>query len=253
LDYQTLRLTLERGIARLTLLRPELDLRCLRELDDAVSALSETDGLRVLILDSAGPDFAQGWSADAVAALSRPPETLDPANEPFGRLAALPVPVVAALKGAVRSGGLELALACDIRLAAEGARFAMPETELGLIPLAGGGQRLARIAGRGAALAMLLAGEELDAAAALRCGLVSRVLAAGELEAGTQRLATTIASRGPLGVRLAKEAIHRGLDMTLAQGLRYELDLSILLQTTADRAEGVRAFLEKRPPNFESR
>ena len=123
----------------------------------------------------------------------------------------------------------------------------------GVIPWAGGTQRLPRIVGRGKALEMILTGEAVDAQEALRIGLVSRVTPADQLMAEAEALAGRIAERGPIAVRYAKEAVSRGLDMTLEQALRYETDLTIILQTTRDRAEGVRAFLEKRDPRFEGR
>ncbi len=121
------------------------------------------------------------------------------------------------------------------------------------MPCGGGTQRLPRLVGRAKAAEMILLGQSLDAAAALACGLVNRVAPRGEARAAAERLARTMASRGPLALRYAKEAINRGLDMPLEQALRYETDLTVILQTTRDRAEGVRAFLEKRPPRFEGR
>jgi len=138
----------------------------------------------------------------------------------------------------------------QLRVLPEEARFACPETGHGVIPWAGGTQRLPRIVGRGRALEMILTGEAVDAQEALRIGLVSQVLPRGRLLAGAEALAGRIADRGPIAVRYAKEAVSRGLDMTLEQALRYETDLTIILQTTEDRAEGVRAFLEKRTPRF---
>lgn len=207
------------------------------------AAAAEVGGMeevRAVIVSGA---FGRGWAEAAL-------------QEPLGlsagveAVAALPQPVIAAVGGPAHSAGLELALACDIRVAAADATFAMPETEIGGLPLAGGTQRLPRAVGRAAALRLLLLGEEIDAAEALRIGLVSRVVPAAELEAAAGELAKAIAERGPIATRLAKEAVHRGAEMTLAQALRYELDLTVLLQSTADRAEGVRAFAARRPPRF---
>ncbi len=126
----------------------------------------------------------------------------------------------------------------------------MPDTQAGGVPLAGGSQRLPRAVGRAEALRLLLLGEEIDAAEALRIGLVSRVTPAGGALVAAREIADAIASRGPIATRMAKEAVHRGVEMPLQQALRYELDLTVILQSTADRAEGVRAFMEKRPPRF---
>jgi enoyl-CoA hydratase len=228
-----------------------IDRRCLDELASAAETISRSSEVVAVLLRAAGPDFSRGWSPALRAELTA--HNAAPLADPFGPLAALSVPLIAALQGRVTSAGLELALVCDIRIAASDAVFSQPETGDGLLPLAGASQRLPRLAGRGVALAMLLLGEELDAEAAYRCGLVSRVVAPAELEQSARALAARLAERGPLALRYAKEAVQRGLEMSLDQGLRHELDLSIILQTTADRAEGVRAFLEKRPPRFEGR
>jgi enoyl-CoA hydratase len=162
-------------------------------------------------------------------------------------------PVICALNGDATSAGLELALACDVRLAAQGARFTLPETAQGLIPMAGGTQRLARLVGRAHALRLLLLAEPIDAEEALRIGLVSAVFPPDNLIAEAEALAGRMASRGPIALRYAKEAVRRGLEQPLDQALRFETDLTVILQTTEDRAEGVRAFLEKREPKFKGR
>ncbi len=161
--------------------------------------------------------------------------------------------MIAVLAGDASGAGLELALACDVRLTHAGARFAMPLASH-VESWFGGTQRLPRLIGRARAAEMMLLGDAITAETALAWGLVNFVAAdrAG-LDAEADRLARVLASRGPLALRYAKEAISRGLDMPLDQALRYETDLTVILQTTADRAEGVRAFLEKRPPRFEGR
>jgi enoyl-CoA hydratase/carnithine racemase len=171
----------------------------------------------------------------------------------FSFLSRLSRPGIAAVRGDALSAGLELALACDIRIAGESARFGLPETSLGLLPSGGGTQRLPRVVGRAKALQMILLGEVIDAAEALRCGLASRVVPDGKVDDEALALAERIAARGPLAVRYAKEALLRGTEMPLEQALRFETDLTIILQTTEDRAEGVRTFLEKREPHFKGR
>jgi enoyl-CoA hydratase len=256
--YQTLVLERDRPIARLRLHRPErgnlIDSQTVQELDAACRELNDDDAVRVVILTGEGDAFCRGWDLSALDAERETP--LDWARregllgDPFGCLARLPRPVIAAVNGDAVSAGLELALACDVRLAAEVARFACPETGHGVIPWAGATQRLPRIVGRGKALEMILTGDAVDAQEALRIGLVSQVMPKERLLAEAEALAGRIAARGPIAVRYAKEAVSRGLDMTLEQALRYETDLTIILQTTEDRAEGVRAFLEKRTPDF---
>ena len=165
-------------------------------------------------------------------------------------MAALEAPLIAAVNGPAIGQGLELALACDIRIAGEGARFAMPQVPAGVLPWDGGTQRLPRIVGRGRAMEMLMTGREVDAREALDMGLVHEVVPHAELAARVQALAESIAAAAPIALRYTKEAVLRGVDMGLDAGLRLEADLNILLQSTADRAEGVRAFLERRAPRF---
>jgi enoyl-CoA hydratase/carnithine racemase len=254
MDYQRLRLLLDGRIARITLSRPEagnrIDGRLLRELDDAGEAIGASAEVAVTLIDAEGDDFCIGWE----------PETRDEllqsragGTDPFAAIAGLACPTVASISGRALSGGFELALACDIRICDASGRFALPEVGEGRLPLAGATQRLPRIAGKATALSMLLLGEELDAARAYRAGIVSRLAEAGSLAGETEGIIEAIASRGPLALRYAKEATVRGVDMTLDQGLRFETDLSVILQSTADRSEGLRAFFEKRPPRFEGR
>jgi enoyl-CoA hydratase/carnithine racemase len=252
MEYRTLKLRLERPIARITLSRPEIsnrfDDRGLREIALACQEIDASDAISVTFVTAEGADFCTGWE-DSQGEGSRPESTLSP--DPFGPLAGLHCPVVVAIQGACVSAGLELALACDVRIAADNARFALPEVAQGALPRAGGSQRLPRLLGRSIATSMLLLGEELDAEAAYRAGLVSRVFPATDLARETDAIVARIAAQGPLALRYAKEAVLQGGQLPLDQALRYELDLSVILQTTRDRAEGVQAFLEKRPPNFE--
>lgn len=224
------------------------DRALMEDLAVAADRVADSDDVRAVILRAEG-DFGLGWSADA---LSEPHGTpgLPPMAAGIDAVASIPQPVVVALGGRVISAGLELALAGDIRIASDGARFAMPDTQAGVVPIAGGTQRLPRAVGRASALRLLLLGEEIDAAEALRIGLVSRVVSDGGALESAREIAEAIAQRGPIATRLAKEAVYRGVEMPLADALRYELDLTVILQSTADRAEGVRAFVEKRAPRF---
>jgi len=254
MDYQRLSLLIEERIARVTLTRPEagnrIDQRLLRELDDVAGRIDAEGSIAVTVLTAEGADFCLGWEDATRDELQGSKAAV---VDPFAAIASLACPTVVAIRGSAFSGGLELALACDIRVAEAGARFAMPEVGLGMMPLAGATQRLPRVAGKAAALALLLLGEEFDGGRAYACGLVSRLAADGLLDEDTASVVDAIASRGPLALRYAKEATVRGIDMTLDQGLRFETDLSIILQSTSDRAEGLKAFFEKRPPNFEAR
>ena len=249
MSFQALNLKVQDRIATIQLARPKsanrIDERLLRNLQDACRAIAEDDSLALAIVAAEGQDFCAGWDEGLRAAL-----LAAPVADPFGCLAGLRIPVLASLQGAVISAGLELALACDVRIASDDARFLLPEVGEGILPLAGGSQRLPRIVGRSLAASMLLLGEELDAAAAYGAGLVGRVVGRAGLETETNALASRIAANGPIALRYAKEAVNNGLEMPLDHALRYELDLSVILQTTKDRAEGVQAFLEKRPPRF---
>jgi enoyl-CoA hydratase/carnithine racemase len=166
-------------------------------------------------------------------------------------IAKLKQPVIVAIKGDAVGLGLELALACDIRVAVETARFGLPQIREGLMPSAGGTQRLARLVGRSRALEMVLTGEPIDASEALRIGLVHRVVTSSKLMDAALGLAQDMASKSPLAISYVKEALYNGMDLSLDQGMRMELDLYLLLFSTQDRVEGIEAFKEKRKPRFE--
>ena len=148
---------------------------------------------------------------------------------------------------------MELALACDIRIASETSLFGLPQIKSGLIPWDGGTQRLSRLVGKGKALEMMLTGEVLEAREALRIGLVNRIFSPDKLMTAAMEMAKEMASKGPISLRYIKEATYKGMDMTLEQGLHLEADLYLLIHTTKDRTEGIRAFQQKRIPKFEGK
>jgi enoyl-CoA hydratase len=164
-----------------------------------------------------------------------------------------PKPVIAALNGFCLGGGMEIALACDIRIASSAAKFGQPEVNLGIIPGGGGTQRLPRVAGVGAALRLILTGDMIDAAEALRLGIVSEVTEPADLMTRAMAIAETIASKSPVAVAAAKEATRAALSLPLEDGLRAERALFALCFSSEDKIEGVRAFLEKRPADFKGR
>lgn len=168
-------------------------------------------------------------------------------------VARLNCPVIAAINGDATGMGLELALACDIRMAADNARFSLPYIEAGLIPSDGATQRLPRLIGRAKAMELLLTGQVIDAAEAYRIGLVSKVLGHEELMPYVLQIGNEMAGKASLALKYCKEAVLKGLDMTLGQGLRLEGDLYFLLHTTEDRTEGITAFKEKRKPRFKGK
>ena len=165
-------------------------------------------------------------------------------------LAAVTKPTLAAINGDALGVGLEMALACDLRVATAGAHFGLPQVADGLIPFAGGTQRLPRIVGQAKALELVLTGELIDAAEAQRIGLVSEVSPESTFITRVDEIVQGLLGKGPIALRLGKEAVHKAMDLTLDQGMRLEEDLYALLQTTQDRAEGVQAFLAKRKPTF---
>jgi enoyl-CoA hydratase/carnithine racemase len=221
-----------------------------RELAETLAALADEPAVRVAVLRAAGDVLARDWDRAALIAGTDLPDGVHRLSDALQAMAAVSLPVIALLDGEVRDAGLAIALACDVRLASSTATFGVTVDGSGRLPLGGTVARLVRLAGRAVVLRMLLTGEALTAAEALACGLVSGVWPPERLAAEAERLAGVIAARGPIAVRYAKEAVTHGTEMPLEQALRYETDLTIILQTTADRAEGVRAFIEKRPPRF---
>ena len=213
--------------------------------------IAEDPEVLAAVLTGAGDSFCLG-EADEVdveeGAFVGEPQ--GPALEAVNALASLPVPIIAAINGPAVGAGAELALACDIRLAGERASFQFPQLAEGTLPRAGGTQRLPRIVGRAYALELLLLSDRIDAQEAWRMGLVGKVVPQERLLPEAEALAERLAQKAPVAVRYLREAIHKGMDVTLDQGLRLEGDLYFLLQTTADRMEGIRSFLEKRTPTF---
>lgn len=240
----------EDGVARITLARAatgnRLDAALCQELAETCGALALEPAVHVVVLEAEGRDFSLGLPAR----VAWPPEAWPDA---IGALAALPQPVIAAIDGAAHGWGLALALACDVRIASGRATFAVPDARRGRVPGGGLTQRLPRIVGTTRATALVLLGERLSARDALAWGLVSEVVAPGRIAACAAARARTLVARGPVALRYAKEAILRALDLPLDDGVRLEHDLYVLLQTTADRREGVDAFLARRRPRFRAR
>ena len=215
-----------------------LDAPFVADLAAICAEVAETPEIRALILDPE-PALWRGWSGD------------DPApGDLFRSLAELPQPTIAVLRGDCLGGGLELALAADIRIGAPQIELGFPELldPQGEFCRAGGLQRLSRAVGRSRAGQLVLLEQRLPAECALDWGLLNQV--EDDPSAAARALAETVAQRGPIAARYAKDAIRNGADMPLAQALHYETELTILLQSTADRAEGVAAFTQKRPPRF---
>lgn len=257
MSERTVRYVATDGVATITLDRPDV-LNAMNnpmraELLEIFTRLRTDDGVKVVVVTGAGERaFCAG--ADIREFLEPPTpvrfrearKRLDFRNE----MDRCPQPIIAAVRGFALGGGLEFALACDIRIAAEDAQLGLTEINLAIIPGGGGTQRLPRLVGRGKALEMILTGMRVPAAEALRIGLVERVVPVAELVPAAQALARQIADKAPIALRYAKEAVVGGLGLPLADGIRLENDLATLLRTTEDRVEGARAFVEKRKPRW---
>jgi enoyl-CoA hydratase len=260
MSHQTLLLHIRDGIAFLTINRPDklnaLNDQVVKELHEAAVQLKNDESVRGVVLTGAGPkafvvgadigDLKKQGVLDGRARALLGQQMLR-AFETMGK------PVLAAVNGFALGGGCELAMACHIRIASEDARFGQPEVNLGITPGYGGTQRLPRIVGKGNALYMLLTGEHVTAQDALRMGLVSKVVPPEELMNEAERMMKTITAKGPVAVGLMLDAVDRGLETTLEEGLRIEADAFGLVASTQDMKEGLAAFLEKRPPKFEGR
>lgn len=227
------------------------------EFRDACRRIGEDEAARLVVVTGSGDCFSvgrqslesgpgDGGDGSPVERRSAGLASLRVADA----LAALTVPVLVALNGDAIGHGLELALAGDLRLAAAPARFGLAEPGRPSFPWDGGTQRLPRLIGPAWALDLALTGRQVDAATALRLGLVNRVVATERLAEETAQLAEVILAGGPVAARYAKEAVGQGMELPLIQGLRLEADLSVILQSTADRAEGIASFRERRPPRF---
>lgn len=253
--FQTIRLEIENRIATLTLTRASsgnaIDERLAFELRDACEQLRQDDDVWVVVLTGEGDAFCRG--SDPSTLTDQNGNILDKlrALKVSESVAAIEKPIIAALNGDAIDQGLELALACDMRIASEKASFGLTHVEHGLMPWDGGTQRLPRLIGRGAATEMILTSRIVDAQEALDIGLVNDMVEPSRVLQQAQQTASTIAGHGPIATRYLKELVLKGLDMTLEQGLRLEADLNFILQSTSDRAEGIGSFLERRgPPQF---
>jgi len=258
---QTILVEQSGAVATVTLNRPAvlnaLNLQMLDELSAAFAQLGGDDALRAVILTGAGAKaFAAGADIGELNALpgAHAGEAQARKGQALTRtLERLRVPVIAAVNGFALGGGCELALACDIRIASENAKFGQPEVNLGILPGYGGTQRTTRLLGEGAAMYMCLTGEMVDAQEALRIGLVQKVVPLDGLLAEAQRIAALIAAKAPLAIAATKRAVSEGASLPLDDALALEALLFGQCVTTADFKEGSRAFLDKRKPEFSGR
>jgi len=257
--YRTIIIEKREQICILTLNRPEvfnaINQDLIEEMKDALSCIGCDEEIRVLIITGAGKGFQAG--ADIKELSEMGPMAILRWNEGIVMVIAaiekLRQPVIAAINGLALGGGLELALSCQIRIAVEGARLGLPEVKLGIIPGAGGTQRLPRIIGKGRAFEMILTGEPIDAAEAYRMGLINKVVPKGEALKAAEEMAKKIILNGPIAVEFAKDAVEIGMDLPLEHAVQYSQKNCIVCFATEDMKEGTSAFIEKRKANFKGK
>jgi len=259
MSYQFLTLVVENRVATLTVNRPDklnaLNDATIAELGQAIDEIRTRDDIGGAIVTGAGRAFVAG--AD-ISELSSQTPTIAKARarggqDVFRRFETSPKPIIAAVNGFALGGGCELALACHIRIASDKAKFGQPEVKLGTCPGYGGTQRLARLIGKGRAIQLITTAEIIDAQEAYRLGLVNKIVPPDELMGAALDMMNAILANGPLAVALCIEAIDRGLEMSLEEGLVLEANHFGLLAATEDMTEGMKAFLEKRAPVFNGR
>ncbi|HDQ99212.1 MAG TPA: crotonase [candidate division WOR-3 bacterium] len=255
MEYQNIIVSAAESIGWLRFNRPPvnaLNSALVREIEAAFDWFADRDEVRVIILTGEGKAFVAGADIAEMSAFT-PLEARAFArrgHRALGRIQEIEKPVIAAINGFALGGGCEIALACDIRVMAEGAMIGQPEVKLGLIPGFGGTQRLARLVGPGLAKELVFSGDSIGAVEALRIGLVNRVVPAAELIEQVTAMAKKIAANGPAAVRLAKTVINRGLDSNLTTGNSYEVEAFGVCFSSGEPAEGTKAFLEKRRPDW---
>ena len=261
MEYKDIKVTKDGAVATITIDRPEV-LNAIRdntmfEIQDALNILEKDDTVRVLVLTGAGDKaFVAGGD---ISIMAKGASYLDVMHSlPAGQqitwnIEHFPKPVIARINGLALGGGTELALCCDIRVAADTAIMGVPEINLGIIPGYGGTQRLPRLVGVGMAKKMILSGEHISAAEAFRIGLVDQLVPKAELDAAVAKLCGKLASKSPIALAMGKEAVNMGMQADLRTGISIEARCFCMCFGSQDRVEGMTAFLEKRKPVFKGR
>jgi len=257
MSYETILVDRDGRVATITLNRPQalnaLNSQVMREVTTAAAEFDADPGIGAIVITGSAKAFAAGADIKEMADLSFAEVFAADFFAAWSKLAAVRTPTIAAVAGHALGGGCELAMMCDLLIAADTAKFGQPEIKLGVLPGMGGSQRLTRAIGKAKAMDLILTGRTIDAAEAERAGLVSRVVPAEDLLAEAGNVAATIAGMSLSAARMAKEAVNRAFESTLAEGLLYERRLFHSAFATDDQTEGMTAFTEKRAPNFTHR
>src|SRR6195952_2244661 len=252
--YETILVERDERVGIITLNRPKalnaLNSQVMDEVTSAAIELDNDDDIGAIIITGSAKAFAAGADIKEMSGLSFADAFGADFFAPWAKLAAVRTPTIAAVAGYALGGGCELAMMCDLLIAADTAKFGQPEIKLGVIPGMGGSQRLTRAVGKAKAMDLILTGRTIDAAEAERSGLVSRVVPADDLLSEAKAVATTISKMSLPFSQMAKEAVNRAFESTLAEGLLYERRLFHSTFATDDQSEGMAAFIEKRPPDF---
>jgi len=255
-NYETILIEKRERVAIITINRPDklnaLNSKVHREGIAALEGIGIDDEIRVVVITGAGEkSFVAG--ADISEFAGQTPVSQRGVFQKktlFNSIDSFPKPVIAMINGFCLGGGCEIALACDLRIAGENAKLGQPEINLGIIPGGGGTQRMTRLIGEGKSMELILTGDMIDAKTSLELGLVNHVFSTETLEEETMKIANKIASKSPIALQMAKEAIKLASKSNLDEGLRREIDLFAISFSSEDKEEGVSAFLEKRKPNF---
>jgi enoyl-CoA hydratase len=256
-EWETILVERDGRVGVITLNRPKalnaLNSQVMHEVTTAAAEFDSDPGIGAIVITGSAKAFAAGADIKEMSHLAFSDVFDGDFFAPWATLAAVRTPTIAAVAGHALGGGCELAMMCDVLIAADTAKFGQPEIKLGVLPGMGGSQRLTRAIGKAKAMDLILTGRTIDAAEAERSGLVSRVVPADDLLTEAKAVATTIAQMSRSAARMAKEAVNRAFESTLAEGLLYERRLFHSAFATDDQSEGMTAFIEKRAPNFTHR
>jgi enoyl-CoA hydratase len=258
MNYETIVVSKEGPLGIITLNRPEalnaLNSRMVQELIGALTAFEADDEVRCLVMTGSEKAFSAGADIKEMSEISAVRMAMTGHFFPlWDKVGRFPKPIVAALSGFVLGGGLELAMSCDVLVASETTQLGQPEIDIGVMPGGGGTQRLTRAVGKYKAMEMVLTGRRIGAEEAKALGLVSRVVPKEVYLSESKKVALEIASKSPVAVRMAKMAVNKAFEMGLSEGIDFEREVFYLLFASEDKAEGMKAFMEKRKPEFKGK